>query len=86
MKYLSVINKLKKQLSEIEDEITYAKNRVVVAYERSRRKKVFGFLSLIQEHQCDLAYECKKCQNKLEILEDYRDIITERLNSYLYEI
>ena len=86
MKYLSITNKLKKQLSDIEYDITYAKNRLVVAYKRSRRKKVFGFLSLISEDQCDLAYECKKCQNKLEILEDYRDSISQRLNRYLYEI
>jgi len=71
---------LRNRLTDINEAITYAKDEFSKAYKRKQRKEMWGGLSFIFEPYWVLELNYKRTLAQLDLLNEYRDIIVERLN------
>lgn len=80
MKVLTKEEQLTAHLIELNSAISYAKDEVEKAYRRKARKNNWGLLSFIFDPFWLLEFTYNRKLVQWNMLEDYRDIITEQIN------
>ena len=79
MKILTEKDQLRNKLKEIDESIKYSRDEMNKAHRRKERKTNWGVLSFITDENwlLDFIYERKLTQ--LNLLEEYREVISDRL-------
>jgi hypothetical protein len=79
MKILTEKDQLRNKLEEIDKSIEYSRDEMNKAYRRKERKTNWGILSFITDEHWLLDFIYKRKLTQLNLLEEYREIISDRL-------
>lgn len=79
MKILTEKDQLRNKLEEIDKSIEYSRDEMNKAYRRKERKTNWGILSFITDEHWLLDFIYKRKLTQLNLLEEYLEIISDRL-------
>lgn len=79
MKILTEKDQLRNKLEEVDKSIEYSRDEMNKAYRRKERKSNWGILSFIADEHWLLDFIYKRKLTQLQLLEEYREIISDRL-------
>lgn len=80
MKILTEKDQLREKRDEIDDSLKILSDEIIHTYNRKRRKDNYGILSFIYDDRWLLNYKWKIKLTQRTLLNEYRDVISDRLN------
>ena len=79
MKILTEKDQLRNKLEEVDKSIEYSRAEMNKAYRRKERKTNWGILSFITDEYWLLNFNYTRKLTQLNLLEEYREVISDRL-------